>query len=232
MTGKSKSRYLMETKTPNNDSPRIMQNKILNWFCNNHREFPWRQYSDPYRIMIAEFMLHRTRAEQVVPVYENFIREYPLVDALASADEVEVKKITQHLGLHWRSRHFIEAAQYVLDHYDGDFPDNRRELLKIPGVGDYVSGAILAVCFNKPVHVVDSNIARFINRYHGLKLEGELRRKKEIIEKAGTLFNISEPGTFLFAILDFTFKVCKTQKPDCANCILNASCKWGKEKNF
>lgn len=162
----------------------------------------------------------------MAPVYEAFIKKYPIVESLAKADENEIKKVTQHLGLHWRSNHFIKAAQYVSDNFDGEFPDNREDLLKIPGVGDYVAGAILTVCFNKPVHVVDSNIARFINRYYGLNLQGEIRRKKKIIEISKELFNTNEPGTFLFAILDFTYKICKPQKPDCLNCVLNASCKW------
>jgi A/G-specific adenine glycosylase len=183
--------------------------------------------------MIAEFMLHRTRAEQVVPVYEAFLKKYPIIDALAYADEEEIKKVTDHLGLHWRSGHFIKAARYVIENFDGEFPDKREDLLKIPGVGDYVAGAILTVCFNKPEYVVDSNIARFINRFYGLDLKGEIRRKKKIIDRAKELFNTEDPGTFLFAILDFTYKVCKPQKPDCANCVVNRSCKWiRKEEVF
>lgn len=203
-----------------------MYRKILSWFIKNRRDFPWRQHSNPYRIMIAEFMLHRTRAEQVVPVYEAFLKKYSIIDVLANADEEEIKKVTEHLGLHWRSGHFIKAARYVIENFDGEFPDKREDLLKIPGVGDYVAGAILTVCFNKPEYVVDSNIARFINRFYGLDLKGEIRRKKKIIDRAKELFNTEDPGTFLFAILDFTYKICKPQKPNCANCVINQSCKW------
>jgi A/G-specific adenine glycosylase len=202
------------------------RNILLTWHSKNFREFPWRQYSDPYRIMIAEFMLHRTRAEQVVPVYQAFLKKYPGIDSLANAEEKDIKKVTKHLGLHWRSGHFITAARHVMENFNGDFPDNREGLLKIPGVGDYVAGAILTICFNKPVYVIDSNIARFINRFYGLNLKGEIRRKRQIIEKAKELFNTKEPGTFLFSILDFTFKICSARSPDCLNCILNGQCKY------
>jgi A/G-specific adenine glycosylase len=204
----------------------FFQEDILLWFSKHYRSFPWRRYSDPYRIMIAEFMLHRTRAAQVVPVYEEFLEKYPDVRTLAGADENEIKEVTRHLGLHWRSGHFIAAAQFVLEEFGGEFPDNRKELLKIPGVGDYVAGAILTVCFNKPEHVIDSNIARFIDRFHGLGLKGELRRKRKIIDLSKDLFNISEPGTFLFAILDFTDKICKPRTPECNQCILNRDCRF------
>ncbi len=209
---------------------RKIEESLFTWHSKNFRAFPWRQYSNPYRIMIAEFMLHRTKADQVVPVYEAFLRKYPIIDSLAHAKEEDIKKVTEHLGLHWRSSHFITAARYVMENFNGEFPDNREDLLKIPGVGDYVAGAILTLCFNKPEYVVDSNIARFINRFYGLNLKGEIRRKRQVIEKAKELFNTREPGTFLFAILDFTFKICKASSPGCPKCILNTQCQYTHSK--
>jgi A/G-specific adenine glycosylase len=206
-----------------------MHYQVLLWFIKNRRDFPWRNFSSPYLIMIAEFMLHRTRADQVVPVYEAFIKKYPDIESLANADEKEIEKVTEHLGLHWRSAHFIKAARYVLDNYNGKFPDNREDLLKIPGIGDYAAGAILTICYNKPEYVLDSNIARFINRYYGLNLDGEIRRKKKIVDLAKKLFDTKEPGTFLFAILDFTFKVCIPRNPHCNDCPLAATCKFTKK---
>jgi len=204
----------------------IERYRLLNWHSRNIRVFPWRCFSNPYLIMIAEFMLHRTRAEQVVPVYETFIKKYPDVESLANVTEEEIEKVTEHLGLHWRSAHFIKAARYVMNNYNGKFPDNREDLLKIPGIGDYAAGAILTICYNKPEYVLDSNIARFINRYYGLNLDGEIRRKKIIVDMAKNLFDTRESGTFLFAILDFTFKVCKPRNPQCNDCPLSISCKF------
>ena len=60
----------------------------------------------------------------------------------------------------------------------------------MPSVGDYVAEAILTVCFGMWEHVIDSNIARVINRYSGLGLEGEIRRKRVIIDTPKVLFDI------------------------------------------
>ena len=206
----------------------VIRKKIRKWYKTNKRDFPWRHIKDPYKIMIAEFMLHRTKAEQVAPVYQNFIKKYPDLTSLADADEKEIKKVTEHLGLHWRSEHFIKAARFVVDNYKGKFPEERDELSKIPGVGEYVSGAILTVCFNKPEWVVDSNIARFINRFYDLKLKGEIRRKKEIVNISTKLFQCDKPGEFLFSIIDFTSLVCKPVNPLCAGCPLKIHCKYDK----
>lgn len=206
----------------------FIQKQLLNWQKKNFRDFPWRHTKNPYQIMIVEFMLHRTRAEQVVPVYNYFIRKYPDVQTLAKAKEKEIKKVTEHLGLHWRSAYFIKAAKYIIEHYRGKFPQEREALLKIPGIGDYVAGAILTVCFNRPEYVIDANIARFINRYYGLHLKGEIRRKRQIIEKARELFNYPDTRNLLFALLDFTALVCKPLNPEHASCILKSSCRYLK----
>lgn len=179
--------------------------------------------------MIAEFMLHRTKAKQVVPVYEIFLNEYPDVYSLSRARMGEIKKITKHLGLHWRSGHFIKAAKFIRNNYVDQFPCTAIELLRVPGIGEYVAGAILTVCYNKKYPVVDSNIARFINRIYGLKLEGEIRRKKEIITISNDLFKVKYSGKFLFAIIDFTSLICKPRIPDCKVCILKKYCLYYKE---
>jgi len=204
----------------------VIQDKIFQWYTQHSRDFPWRHTKDPYKIMIAEFMLHRTRARQVVPAYLDFIEKYPDVFSLAEASHSDVKKVTEHLGLHWRGKHFIEAAKYVVEKYNGIYPEDYDELMKIPGIGEYIAGAISVVSFNKPAPVVDSNIARFVNRMWGLDLKGEIRRKKKIVHIARTLFECENPGEFLFALVDFTSMVCRPRNPECQGCPLQLICNY------
>jgi A/G-specific adenine glycosylase len=204
---------------------KVSRRLIQNWNLYN-RDFIWRHDPSPYKIMIAEFMLQRTKAEQVEPVYKKFLRKYPDIFKLAKAKESDVSRFTKNLGLHKRGKNFIMAAKYIVEHYNGTFPNKRQALLKIPGVGDYVAGAILTVCFNKPEYVIDANIARFINRYYGLYLEGEIRRKKDIIDKSKRLFNYSDTRSLLFALLDFAALVCKPLKPNDESCIFRKTCKY------
>jgi len=105
--------------------------------------------------------------------------KYPTGSAESETNFKDIKKVTEHLGLHWRAKHFSEATKYIIERCNGTFPEDYDKLREIPGVGEYIAGAISTVCFNKPAPVVDSNIARFINRYFGLNLSGEIRRKRK-----------------------------------------------------
>ncbi len=211
---------------------KVLQSALFRWGEKHYRDYPWRRTRDPYRIMIVEFMLHRTRADQVVPVYTQFLQKYPNIYSLAEADPSDIREVTEHLGLHWRSGHFIGAAKYVVEHYQGIFPDSESRLQAIPGVGEYVSGVILTVCYKIPHRVVDANIARFINRFFGLHLTGEIRRKKEVRDLADTLFDVDEPGKLLFAILDFSAAICRSRNPLHLECPLREKCKYYREKQL
>ncbi|MCR4417761.1 MAG: DNA glycosylase [Ignavibacteria bacterium] len=212
------------------DSLSYIRNKLFKWYKINGRDFPWRHSKNPYRIMIAEFMLHRTKAEQVVAVYKEFIEKYPDVKSLASAELNEIKKVTEHLGLHWRAKHFITSANYIVEKYNGNIPANPEDILKIPGIGDYITGAIMVICFNKKYSVVDSNIARFLNRFFNLEIKGEIRRKKKIVVLSEQLFNSHKKTELLFALIDFCSLICKPIRPLCLKCSLFQRCMY-KNKN-
>lgn len=212
------------------DSLSYIRNKLFKWYRINGRDFPWRHTKAPYRIMIAEFMLHRTKAEQVAPVYKEFIKKYPDVKSLASVELNEIIKVTEHLGLHWRAQHFITSANYIVEKYNGNIPANPEDILKIPGVGDYIAGAIMVVCFNKIYPVVDSNIARLLNRFFNLDLEGEVRRKKKIVGLSEQLFSSHKKAELLFALIDFCSLICKPIRPICFKCLLFKRCMY-KNKN-
>ena len=203
---------------------KYIRRKLFVWHKDNYRDFPWRHIKDPYKIMIAEFMLHRTRADQVVPVYQEFIKKYPDVDSLVGSNPMEVNKVTENLGLHWRGRHFTDAAIFIKNNFRGRIPDSRDRLLSIPGIGEYVAGAILTVAFDRKEWIIDSNIARFIDRFYGLNLKGEIRRKREIIEISKKFYQTTKARQLTFALLDFSALVCKPTNPVCGSCIIKMKC--------
>ena len=60
------------------ESLSAVRRKLLLWFKNNKRDFPWRNKSSPFQIMIAEMLLQQTWADKVAPVYEKLLDKYPM----------------------------------------------------------------------------------------------------------------------------------------------------------
>ncbi|HOL50297.1 MAG TPA: hypothetical protein PLW07_06915, partial [bacterium] len=154
----------------------IFRRKIIAWFEKNGRVYPWRQERDPFRVLVAEMMLRRTKADQVVPVYKQFLKEFPDVDTLAEAKQEAIEKILYPLGLKWRIPAFGLMAQEVREKYHSKIPEDRKKLMSLPGVGEYVTGAVLSIAYGKNEWAVDSNIVR-IFKLILTKQKGEKMKK-------------------------------------------------------
>ena len=118
---------------------------IFNWYFENKRNLPWRETSDPYKIWLSEIILQQTRVLQGMPYYYKFIERYPTVFELAKASEQEVLRIWQGLGYYSRARNLLKCAREVVSVFNGIFPDNYKELLKLPGIGPYTSADISSI---------------------------------------------------------------------------------------
>ncbi len=198
--------------------------RIMEWIDTNGRNYLWRNTGDPFRVLIAEMMLRRTRADQVNRVYQELFNKYPDVESCANANENELNSIIYHLGLRWRSPAFKKVARLIIQQYSGKVPETREEILNLPGVGDYVAGAVLSIAYNKKEWMVDSNIVRVYRRYFGMKTSREGRRDKHVIGVAKTYVSTEDPRKANLAILDFAALVCTPTNPKHDICPVRRRC--------
>jgi len=131
---------------------------VKGFFRRRGRTMPWRETTDPYRILVSEVMLQQTQVERVVPKYRSFIRKFPDISSLASAPEAELLAEWQGLGYNRRALFLKKAAQTVAS--VRRFPRTPDELRRLPGVGPACAGAIAAFAFNLPSVFVETNIRR------------------------------------------------------------------------
>jgi len=203
------------------NSIHLFRNKIFN---RNKRTYPWRETRDPFKVLIAEMMLRRTKADQVKQVYERLFTEYPDVEAMANAEDKKLEQIVYPLGLKWRTPAFGLVAREIREKYHCKIPELREELTALPGVGEYVAGAVLSIAYDKKEWIVDSNIVRLFRRYFGIKTSKEGRRDKHVIRIAKIYASGRSPRKANLAILDFTALVCTPRKPKFEKCTLTTRC--------
>lgn len=191
---------------------------VRSWGRRHSREYPWRRVDDTYAVLLSEMMLRRTRADQVVPVYELAAKRYPTARDLASADPEAVKGVLRPLGLEWRAGNIITMAREVADRYGGEVPSRREDLMSLTGVGTYVASAVACFSSNHPAAIVDTNVVRVVGRVFGLRLAGEARRRKEMIDAVELCLDVRNPRLYNYALLDFAALVCTARKPRCGEC--------------
>jgi A/G-specific adenine glycosylase len=199
--------------------------KITKWYKANKRNLPWRVTGNPYKIWLSEILLQQTRISQGKDYYLKFERQYPDIQSLARATEEEVLKLWQGLGYYSRGRNLHKTARIVVDQFDGKFPENHKDIISLPGIGEYTAAAISSISFHQPFPVIDGNVIRVLSRIFGiLEKTTSGKGKKEITEMANKLIDKKNPGTYNQAVMEFGALYCKPQNPNCPNCIFRNDC--------
>jgi A/G-specific adenine glycosylase len=200
--------------------------KILNWNKNeNTRQMPWKGEKDPYKIWLSEIILQQTRVEQGLKYYENFIKAFPDVHALAKAPEKKVYKFWEGLGYYSRCRNLITTAKVISKGLNGFFPNDFESILQLKGIGNYTAAAIASFAYNLPYAVLDGNVFRVLSRIFDIEIPiDSTEGKKYFSELTQTILPKKKAGEYNQAIMDFGAVVCKPY-PECKICFFNKNCK-------
>ncbi len=201
--------------------------KIINWYSEYGRHFPWRNKSaTKYQIIVSEVLLQRTRAESVAKIYHSFFMQYPSWNKLAIADEEELAALIKPLGL-WkrRTKNLLSLANEMTTKR-GRFPKDREKIERLPNVGQYIANAIMLFCHEKPQPLLDTNMARVLERFFGPRLLSDIRHDPYLQSLANEVVNCDRSKELNWAILDFASTVCSTKKPSSGLCPLKSNCRY------
>jgi A/G-specific adenine glycosylase len=203
----------------------FINSRLKEWYKLNHRELPWRNTTDPYKIWISEIILQQTRVAQGLNYYNNFIHRFPNLRSLAEAPEQEVLKQWQGLGYYSRARNLHAAAQTIVNHHGGEFPRNHADILRLKGIGHYTAAAIASFAWNQPYPAVDGNVFRFLSRLFAIDQPVDSEQgKKHFTQLAAKLMDPSQAGAFNQAIMEFGALQCTPSAPDCHTCPFQDEC--------
>lgn len=196
----------------------VFRNRLISWYEAEHREFPWRETDDPYAILVSEVMSHQTQLDRVVEAWKDFIQRWPTVEALAGDSQSAVVTFwSEHaLGYNNRASYLHEAANQVVDEYDGTVPADPDELLSLMGVGPYTANAVASFAFNNGDAVVDTNVERVLYRVFKQIRQADDPPYEQI---ASALLPVERSRTWNNAIMELGGVACKkTPRCDEANC--------------
>ena len=199
---------------------RRLHSDLLAHYDRHRRDLPWRQESDPYRILVSEVMLQQTRVETVEAYYLAWLRRFPDAEALAEASEAEVLKAWEGLGYYRRARNLHRAARVVRERHGGRVPSTVEELRELPGVGEYTAGAVASIAFQHPEPAVDGNVRRVLARWHDVAEPSP----RWLRERAAELVHPARPGDWNQALMELGATVCTPRAPRCSSCPVSWAC--------
>lgn len=190
-----------------------LQKVILRWYKSNGRKLPWRETTDPYKILVSEMMLQQTQVDRVLPKYHAFLEQFSTVHTLARAPVADVLRAWSGLGYNRRALYLQQCCQNIVQNKQGIFPQQAEELVQMPGIGKYTAAALLSFSHNKSVPVVDVNIERIFKRvFYGRKINYFIFIPEN---KSRDWHN---------ALMDIGALFCTATNPKCDDCPLKNLC--------
>ncbi len=153
-------------------------------------------------------------------------RLFPVANTPAAILALGVEGLERYIktiGLYRsKARNVVATCQRLLELHDGQVPDTREALEKLPGVGRKTANVILNTAFGKPTIAVDTHLFRLGNRT-GLapgKTPPEVEKKLMKTVPAEYLRDAHH-----LLILHGRY-VCIARKPKCEICVIADLCEY------
>jgi A/G-specific adenine glycosylase len=202
-----------------------LRRKLLAWYVRHARDLPWRQSRDPYRVWVSEVMLQQTQVATVEDYFQRFVRTFPNVRKLASADEQDILRLWEGLGYYRRARQLHAAAKKVVADFDGQFPHTVDDLRELPGIGRYTAGAIASIAFDRRAPILEANTVRLLSRLIAYRDDPLSPAGQRVLwQVAEEILPKSNVATFNQALMELGSLVCTPSEPKCDACPLSKLC--------
>lgn len=206
------------------DPKRYFSDVLLAWYEKNRRNFPWRTTSSPYKIAVAEALLQKTSARNVLPIYGAFLKRFPRVQDLAWAETDFIVEMLKPLGLPARAQRLHQLAVDITMSYGGNFPRSTKELRKLPGIGPYGAAAIMCQAFGERTPMIDVNTMRIFQRVFSISVNMRSAPNKRLQALVLSYMPDRRCKDYNLALLDLGALLCHASNPQCDLCPLAKLC--------
>lgn len=175
-------------------------------------------------------MLQQTQVLRVEPRWHQFLVRFPTLHSIASASVMQVEEAWEGLGYYARARNLHRTAQLVTrDGADvsATLPSDAEALRALPGIGRYTAGAVASFAYGQRTPLVDTNVARVLQRVFLPKA----KRKLAATERA--LWELAERSlpakaaavwTHNQALMEIGALVCTARVMHCGTCPVRSVC--------
>ena len=181
------------------------------------------EYRTPFELLIAVILSAQATDKSVNVATRELYRTAGTPRAILALGTTGLEQYVKRIGLYrMKAKNIIATCRLLIDEHDGQVPQTREALEKLPGVGRKTANVVLNVAFGQPTMAVDTHIFRVANR------TGIAPGKDVVVVEQKLLKFV--PPEFLhnahhWLILHGRY-VCTARSPDCPRCLINDLCEF------
>jgi endonuclease-3 len=203
---------------------------FINYFQENNPEAETElHYNSPFELLVSVVLSAQCTDKRVNMVTPELFADFPTAEKMMLSDFDELFPYIRSISYpNNKTKHLLGLSKMLVENYGGEIPEQREELVKLPGVGRKTANVIASVLFNQPAMAVDTHVFRVSKR---LGLVTQTAKTPLEVEKQ-LIKHIPEQYVHVahhWLILHGRY-TCLARKPKCDECKITYLCKWW-EKN-
>ena len=186
-------------------------------------------YKDVFTLLVAVVLSAQSTDKGVNKVTEKLFKKADTPEKMHKLGISKIKNLIKNIGLfNSKAKNVFLLSKKLIEEFNSVVPDNRDELIKLPGVGRKTANVILNTYFNKPFIAVDTHLFRLGNRIG-------LAKGKNVLEVENNYLKIipnwAMKDAHHWLILHGRY-VCKARNPECDVCKIKEFCEFFKKEIY
>ncbi len=178
-------------------------------------------YKTPFELLVAVILSAQCTDERVNKITARLFPKYNTPKKMGKLTLEQMEELIRDCGLyHAKAKNLLGTCQRLQEVYGGVVPDNREDLMSLPGAGRKTANVMLSVAFHQPALAVDTHVFRVSKRLGLAKGEDPLVVEQELL-KAIPRDKWSEAHHWL---IWHGRKICKARNPLCEECPVREVC--------
>ncbi|WFA10222.1 endonuclease III [Tissierella sp. Yu-01] len=183
-------------------------------------------FTNPFELLIATIMSAQTTDVQVNKVTTELFKEFKTPEDYLKLSAEQLGEKIKTIGFYNnKSRNIIATCRLLVEKYNSKVPEDRDELMTLPGVGRKTANVVVSNAFNTPAIAVDTHVFRVSNRIG-------LANSDNVDDTEKDLMGIIDKEMWSKAHHLLIFhgrRICKARRPLCEECPLTEYCYYYKK---
>lgn len=185
---------------------------------------PELEYNNELELILAIMLSAQTTDKAVNKVTRNINNKFKDKSKITFEDSEELFYLIKPIGLaKTKTKNYISICQFYYQQLNGHLPNDRKILMKMPGIGQKTANLTLAILFDAPYMAVDTHILRMCKRLKIIPENQDVNYAEHTLERLLKGENINQ---YHQSFIYFGRYHCTAKSPHCSTCKLQSECRY------
>ena len=180
-------------------------------------------FSNPFTLVVAVALSAQATDKGVNKATKELFKIADTPEKMVALGEERIRDMVKTIGLYkTKAKNVFLLSQMLIDEFDHQVPQDREQLMRLPGVGRKTANVVMNVAFGLPTFAVDTHVFRLSNRTGLAPGKTVLDVEKKLEKRVPDPYRVHAHH---WLILHGRY-ICTARKPRCPDCLVSDLCKF------